>query len=394
MAASASKINGANGRDERRSHRKAVAEAGMVTVELSPSRFGLMLNISKAGMAVYTLNNLQVGQQLQISFTPPRSKTKIEAIGEVSWASDGNAGLHIQKIRRGSLETLTKWLASLPDLPTPSDGIGYRGKRPLFESQIRSIEADIRAANFPLDDALQFITERLLALTKANGAAIAVGVPGDMICRGSAGLAPDVGVSVVSTSGLTWECISTGKLILCEDTESDPRVDRDACRQLNLRSSLIAPLLLDGEVKGVLEIFAPVEKAFGEEQSSLLQRLADLTSQLVFGRKSISVPEPTTTASVDVSAMSLEVTALADESNLEPTFDFPIALLDEVGQYPPEQASPNRLRRGFLLLAMIVVILLVLVLGWHRLALAVPALKGSSATGLLSPSHSVSDCDG
>lgn len=346
-------------RDERRGRRKAVGEAGLITVEMNPVGFGLMLNVSRTGMSVFTLNRVQPGDQVQISFSPPRTTLKIEAIARVSWTADGNAGLHIHKIRRDSLEAMNSWIASLPDLPTSSQGIVLRGQRPVIETQIRAIEADIRVAGLSEPAALQLIAERMMSLTDASGSAIAMGTADHMVCRGSAGLSPEMGTEISSDSGLTGECIRTGKTIRCDDTETDTRVDRDACRQLNLRSSVIAPVHFDRKVRGVLEVFSPRVTAFDEQQLLLLEKLADLTSLLVYGRPPANVPAvPEPKASLPTE--DIAPAPLLESADAKPD---PGVLESEPENY---LAIPNSIRR-WMAPAIVVVILLLLVLGWQLL---------------------------
>jgi len=349
-------------RDERLGRRKAVVEQGLITVEMNPVGFGLMLNISRTGMAVFTLNRVEPGAQVHILFSPPRTELKVEAIASVRWTCDGNAGLHIHKIRRESMEAMNNWIASLPELPSPFDGMTHRGRRPFFETQLRAIEADIRVANLPTHDALQLIAERMMGLTAASGSAIALGTGHNMVCRGSAGLAPEIGTAISADSGLTSECILTGKTIRCDDTETDSRVDRDACRELKLRSSLIVPVRYVSEVRGVLEVFSANEKAFDEQQAQLLERLADLTSQLVYGQP----PQPALSPAPPETPCSPAKTDAAQE--MESQAEHPLARPDavEFEHFPESYVAVPGLRK-WAAPAIVVVILLVLLLGWQML---------------------------
>ena len=42
--------------------------------------------------------------------------------------------------------------------------------------------------------------------------------------------------------------------LVCNDTEEDPRVDREACRKMGLRSAVIVPLFGRGNISGLLEV--------------------------------------------------------------------------------------------------------------------------------------------
>ncbi len=85
-----------------------------------------------------------------------------------------------------------------------------------------------------------------------------------MICRASAGpSAPPVGATLQVGSGFSGECVRTGKMLRCDDAETDERVDRESCRALGIRSMLAAPIRLGEKVIGLLEVFSAEPDAFG-----------------------------------------------------------------------------------------------------------------------------------
>ena len=268
--------------DDRHDRRCAVVDSGLVTVEMCPAGFGLMLNVSQHGIGVYTLKNLEPSQQVQISFLVPGSTQIVECNGSVVWAADSHAGLRLSQFREASATALGKWLRNLPQVAGEENPRLQRRSFPIRDEQVRAIEAHIASEALRLDRALQLIVTRFLELTGANGGAIALGEPPTMVCRASAGLAPEIGVPIASNSGLTGECIRTGKSIYCEDTELDSRVDREACRELNLRSSLIVPVLHEHRVEGVLEVFSASPAAFQGDHRWLMNRLAEVTASLAW----------------------------------------------------------------------------------------------------------------
>jgi len=98
-----------------------------------------------------------------------------------------------------------------------------------------------------------------------------------MICRASSGpSAPPVGATLQVGAGFSGECVRTGRMSRCDDTETDERVDRESCRALGIRSMLAAPIRLDERVIGLLEVFSAEPTAFGENDSAVLQRLAEM----------------------------------------------------------------------------------------------------------------------
>ncbi len=130
-----------------------------------------------------------------------------------------------------------------------------------------------------LDLILNEVVEQARLATGATGSAIALARAGEMVCRATTGgNAPDLGVRLDTTSGLSGACLQTGKIQQCNDTELDPRVDAEACRRLGVRAILVLPLG-EGEGRGeerfgILEVFSSRPNAFGERDVSTLQVLA------------------------------------------------------------------------------------------------------------------------
>src|SRR5260370_37859807 len=98
-----------------------------------------------------------------------------------------------------------------------------------------------------------------------------------MICRGRAGEpAPPLGAPVDAKQGLSGECVRTGSLVSCEDTEKDPRVDAEICRALGIGSLMAAPIVSDFPVVGLPEIFSPHPRAFTKAHETGLDRLVGI----------------------------------------------------------------------------------------------------------------------
>ncbi len=130
-----------------------------------------------------------------------------------------------------------------------------------------------------LDSALQLLVERAQYITGATGTALALPQGEEMVCRASAGSsAPAVGARLQVRSGLTGESISRRQLLRCDNAETDPRVNLEACRGLGIASIVVLPLLRrNGEVRGLFELFSDHPYAFEERDLVALERMADLT---------------------------------------------------------------------------------------------------------------------
>src|SRR5258705_11942370 len=61
----------------------------------------------------------------------------------------------------------------------------------------------------------------------------------------------------------------------CDNTDSDPEVDRESCRRLGISSVLAAPIVHGGSVVGLIEVFSRRSHAFDNSDCSALERLAE-----------------------------------------------------------------------------------------------------------------------
>jgi hypothetical protein len=135
-----------------------------------------------------------------------------------------------------------------------------------------------------LDAALQLLAERAQYITGASGAAIALrrGEHADMLCRASAGSnAPELGALLSMEYGLSGESVRTRQALRCDDTETDPRVNREGCRQLGIASVVVMPIVSEQRVLGVIELFSGKPRAFEERDLSALQRLGEMVETAV-----------------------------------------------------------------------------------------------------------------
>ena len=119
------------------------------------------------------------------------------------------------------------------------------------------------------------ILEEVCLATGATGAAIALARGQEMVCRATIGPdAPDMGVCLDPHRGLSGSCMQTRQLQQCTDTDTDPRVDPEACRQLGVRSILVLPLMDGNELVGIVEILSSRPNAFGQSALDSLQALS------------------------------------------------------------------------------------------------------------------------
>ncbi len=130
---------------------------------------------------------------------------------------------------------------------------------------------------FVLDEVLQLVAERAIAITGADGIAIALAEDDSIVCRASSGIiAPDTGARLDPHSGFSGACLRTGQIVRCDDAETDPRVNVAACRRLGARSLVAVPIAGLYGVLGLLEAFSSEAYGFNDSDVRSLSLLAEL----------------------------------------------------------------------------------------------------------------------
>lgn len=125
--------------------------------------------------------------------------------------------------------------------------------------------------------------EQACIATGASGAAIALVREEKIVCLASTGSsAPDIGVCLDPHNGLSGSCVQTRQLQRCSDTETDPRVDSQACQRLGVRSIVVLPLMDGNELFGIVEILSSRPNAFDQRD---LDTLKALTNRIVESRR-------------------------------------------------------------------------------------------------------------
>jgi hypothetical protein len=81
--------------------------------------------------------------------------------------------------------------------------------------------------------------------------------------------------------GLSGESVRTRQTLRCDDAESDPRVNREGCRQLGIASVVVMPIVSEEQVLGVFELFSGQPRAFEPRDFSALQRLSEMVETAV-----------------------------------------------------------------------------------------------------------------
>jgi len=263
-----------------------------------------IVDISEDGVSIQSHEPLDVGRRLNLCLDLAESSEHIYTTGHVVWThATGRTGLRFSGLAPVSMLRLREWLflnamsglaeageaalapptapaiaAPVTTAPVTPEPVPPQPGYTDTLAALTAVQREVEALGSDLAAALRLTAARAQTLVRASGAAIALSdsVPDFMICRASSGSdAPPVGTRLQVGSGFSGECVKSGRLLRCDDTDLDSRVDRDSCRALGIRSILAAPVRVGDKSIGILEAFSPHTNAFTEDDSTVLQRLAD-----------------------------------------------------------------------------------------------------------------------
>jgi putative methionine-R-sulfoxide reductase with GAF domain len=292
-----------------------------------------IVDISEAGMAIQTSFPLAVQRSVNLCLDLTATRACIHTKGEVIWCDGtGRVGISFPQMPADALRQLKEWLFVnvmvacvnyRADLLSASSSVSHLAANlPLanqfaalapqgvLEKQsensalfnwmrqeleptapadytsiltaLAAVKREVDALGSDLDGALQLLAKRAQTFTRATGAAIALTEGASMICRASSGQdVPGPGARFSIGTGFSGECVRSGQLLRCDDSETDPYVDCESCRMLGIRSIIAVPIRWDDAVIGILEVFAPEPFAFSTNDPLALKRLAGIISMAV-----------------------------------------------------------------------------------------------------------------
>jgi len=263
-----------------------------------------IVDISEDGISIHCHSPLEVNRRINLCLDLAECSEHIYTTGQVVWAKpSGRTGLRFSGLAPVSLLRLREWLflnamsglanadeaalappanansspAAEKIAPASSEAVppspGYTDTL----AALTAVQREVEALGRDLAGALRLIANRTQTLVRASGAAIALADsdPDFMVCRASSGDdAPSVGARLQVGSGFSGECVKSGRLLRCEDTETDARVDRASCRALGIRSILAVPVRAGEKSIGILEAFSPQPATLTENDSTALIRFS------------------------------------------------------------------------------------------------------------------------
>ncbi len=285
-----------------------------ITVDLSE-----LLDLNEEGFAVQTAQRLETNHAVNICLDLPETRAFVHGSGQVIWSDEtGRGGIRFSQLGENSRKALQEWLfANLliasgnhqartaqlalhtqEKLSEPAPPPELTNLAQIFDhashlSPLETVRNEVREIGDDVDEIQQLITDRALTLTGATGAALAFLKDDNMVWRARAGEpSPPVGAAVDIAQGVSGECVHSGLVVSCGDTQNDPRVDPEICRVLGIGSLMASPIVSDFRVVGLLEVFSPHPHCFARAQGTILERLSELVPKAHVGKAQVETSVP------------------------------------------------------------------------------------------------------
>ena len=139
------------------------------------------------------------------------------------------------------------------------------------QQEIAALDLDL-----DLNAVMTIMAERARALTHAGGGLIELLEGDDIVCRAASGeSARQMGTRLRLDGSLSGLAIARNEVLLCEDAQTDPRVDRELSHAVHARSVIAAPLRAGAQVIGVLKVTSQHAHAFSLRDVTNLQILVE-----------------------------------------------------------------------------------------------------------------------
>lgn len=182
-----------------------------------------------------------------------------------------------RQVRERTTELLTTNMQLL-------DAISERRQAAVFHEQdtqrlngIIATQALLAHAGLSLPSFLDLASQKIQRLTGATGTVVELIEQDELVyAAATGGSAPFKGLRLKMSNSLSGLCIRKRQVLKCDNSNDDPRVDKEACLKVGAVTLVVAPLYNQGAAIGVLKIVSDSPNAFGQRDVQTLELMAGL----------------------------------------------------------------------------------------------------------------------
>lgn len=154
---------------------------------------------------------------------------------------------------------------------------------------IVALQNAVATENLDINSVMQLVVEQTQKLVKADGSVIEHIDGHEMIYAAASGAGtPFIGLRIPMKGSFSGKAVTENSILKCDDAETDPNVDRTACKRVGVCSMVVVPLLRQGAPFGVLKVFSSERHAFSSKDIDTLEIIAALVSTRINDANSFS----------------------------------------------------------------------------------------------------------
>lgn len=143
-------------------------------------------------------------------------------------------------------------------------------------------QQEIATATSSLEELMTLVCDRAMQICAADGSVVEIVEGNELVYQAAGGrMKPYIGTRLNKHTSLSGLSVSKAEVLSCDDSETDPRVNREACRKVGARSMVVVPLLHKEQAIGVLKVSSLNAHAFKEREVNLLKLMASILSSCI-----------------------------------------------------------------------------------------------------------------
>lgn len=150
----------------------------------------------------------------------------------------------------------------------------------------------VAASGLDRDAVCDLVVARAAELTNASAAVVELAEGDEMVYHKASGsAAANIGLRLKRDSSLSGLCVEVAAPLKSDDTQSDPRVNAEACRRVGAASMVCVPLFDGTRAVGVLKVIGSQPYAFSDAHINLLALLANVIGSTMANAERFSEAE-------------------------------------------------------------------------------------------------------
>lgn len=149
--------------------------------------------------------------------------------------------------------------------------------------EIINVQTEVAQQGMDLSSIMDLVTQRSQHITNADGACVELIEKNELVYSAASGIAERfLGLRLGIENSLSGECIKVRTPLICNDIESDHRVNKEACREIGLNSMIVIPLIYGEDVVGIIKVLSTQSCHFNDGDVKILELMSGLIAAAMF----------------------------------------------------------------------------------------------------------------